>query len=860
MSGKENCAPLKFRNIEELKPHYDRLQLNGKNPRDLMQKLDMIYKKATEKLAAGDIENAYILLMKYLNVFSFIQKSDDYKKDSRYYKAMLGRQPKEAMELAENLNYNLRESYSMLQKTEQNVNKRPKDSLKSININIEMPDMRIKKESKSSVTSAKLFSMLREGTTKLLIMDIRPQTDFESSRIQDNMINIPSDIIFKGKSANMLAKELSETSQNLWNLRATYDQVVLLDWMTNEQNFNHSKLAVLKEILTEWDIDITYKNEILFLDGGYEDWLNSYPWNTTNPKIQRPLMEETVSEIILDQIIYPELDDINANVEQEFLKPFFDKTTKSFSEPIKGIDYDGSELVVEHASRPSFDRTKKAAAIKTYEERRSDLANLLNQKVKETSEALILERTMLDSEKELQETIDKQKEVSFDEEQRRILEEKEEKLLMRVEELKEESILKDNKIKELQKIIEIYEKKDIEEIAKKVTDHERQIREAEMNERIRLQEEEKIKIAKEREEIERNKLLERKRLEEKYRAKLEIARSKKKRLLENNTVNPTNIMPNDGCRIPVINRSNKPRLIEKVRQFNGVKGNVGRGLTGLKNLGNTCYMNSIVQCVSNNPALAKYFCGNHYRDDLFFQNKTKGEVAEEMAAVVKTLWSGQFRSIACRDFKSTVGAFKTEYATYEQQDSHEFLTFLMDWLHNDLNKVVVADSTNSKSKMNDMEKAWWDFKQKNESLISTLFYGLQKSTLTCVKCDEASVTYEPFSNLSLIIPDSECSSAEVLSRKRTSFVDFPLTDLNLSQYVSVENQKHINYDLYAISNHYGTMEGGHYTAFCKSPVYKRWYKFDDHEVFEIAPCEVKTSAAYILFYTSINCRIPEPSS
>lgn len=62
-------------------------------------------------------------------------------------------------------------------------------------------------------------------------------------------------------------------------------------------------------------------------------------------------------------------------------------------------------------------------------------------------------------------------------------------------------------------------------------------------------------------------------------------------------------------------------------------------------------MNSIVQCVSNNPALAKYFCGNHYRDDLFFQNKTKGEVAEEMAAVVKTLWSGQFRSIACRDFK-----------------------------------------------------------------------------------------------------------------------------------------------------------------------------------------------------------------
>lgn len=62
---------------------------------------------------------------------------------------------------------------------------------------------------------------------------------------------------------------------------------------------------------------------------------------------------------------------------------------------------------------------------------------------------------------------------------------------------------------------------------------------------------------------------------------------------------------------------------------------------------------------------------------------------------------------------------------------------------------------------NDMEKAWWDFKKKNISLISTLFYGLQKSTVSCTKCDEASVTYEPFSNLSLIIPDSEYSSTEV---------------------------------------------------------------------------------------------------
>lgn len=53
------------------------------------------------------------------------------------------------------------------------------------------------------------------------------------------------------KSANMLEQELPEASKNLWKLRGTYDQVILMDWMTNEQNFKNSKLAVLKEILTE---------------------------------------------------------------------------------------------------------------------------------------------------------------------------------------------------------------------------------------------------------------------------------------------------------------------------------------------------------------------------------------------------------------------------------------------------------------------------------------------------------------------------------------------------------------------------------------------------------------------------------
>lgn len=56
------------------------------------------------------------------------------------------------------------------------------------------------------------------------------------------------------------------------------------------------------------------------------------------------------------------------------------------------------------------------------------------------------------------------------------------------------------------------------------------------------------------------------------------------------------------------------------------------------------------------------------------------------------------------------------------------------------------------------------------------------------------------------------------------------------------------YDLYAISNHFGSLSGGHYTAFCKNPIYKKWYDFDDSNVDRVNPSNLCTKAAYVLFY------------
>lgn len=90
-------------------------------------------------------------------------------------------------------------------------------------------------------------------------------------------------------------------------------------------------------------------------------------------------------------------------------------------------------------------------------------------------------------------------------------------------------------------------------------------------------------------------------------------------------------------------------------------------------------------------------------------------------------------------------------------------------------------------------------------------------------------------------------------------VDFDLTGVNFGQYATAcqgrLNMYH-DYTLYGVCNHYshsGSLESGHYTASCYSQVYRKWYKYDDTEVYEMDnPNDVKKPAAYILFYSAKN--------
>lgn len=265
-------------------------------------------------------------------------------------------------------------------------------------------------------------------------------------------------------------------------------------------------------------------------------------------------------------------------------------------------------------------------------------------------------------------------------------------------------------------------------------------------------------------------------------------------------------------------------------------------------------------------------------------NTTKGHIVRTLAAVIKMLWSGECKYISSKHLKAVIGERENLFCGMDQQDAHEFLVMLIDWLQSDLQTIPMVssfrfykDSMISKNSVihhtqsnyidSPSEKAWLEYTKAKESFILRLFYGQIKSTVKCKTCGEESATFDTFSNLSLELPVINIDRCHIMDcfnmyfngenisgwncprckvprdaikkldisklppvltihlkrfyadsysfRKKSIFVEFPYTDMDMLQYMAPKERltatKHVYY-LYAVSNHYGTMESGHYTG------------------------------------------------
>ncbi|KAL1844377.1 hypothetical protein VTJ49DRAFT_56 [Mycothermus thermophilus] len=192
------------------------------------------------------------------------------------------------------------------------------------------------------------------------------------------------------------------------------------------------------------------------------------------------------------------------------------------------------------------------------------------------------------------------------------------------------------------------------------------------------------------------------------------------------------------------------------------------GCVGLQNLGNTCYMNSALQCVRSVEELTKYFLVHEAKKEINPDNPLSynGEVALAYGRLLEDIYQDPAPpSLSPRYFKSVIGRYAPAFSGYGQQDSQEFVGFLLDGLQEDLSRIKKKpyiekpDSTDemihNPAAVREMAAKVWDItKQRDDSVIADLFTGMYKSTLVCPVCDKVSITFDPFNNLTLPLPVS----------------------------------------------------------------------------------------------------------
>ncbi|XP_074276694.1 ubiquitin carboxyl-terminal hydrolase 5 [Silene latifolia] len=193
-----------------------------------------------------------------------------------------------------------------------------------------------------------------------------------------------------------------------------------------------------------------------------------------------------------------------------------------------------------------------------------------------------------------------------------------------------------------------------------------------------------------------------------------------------------------------------------VRETSGVTTRgVAMGLTGLLNLGNTCFMNSAIQCLVHTPEFANYF-REDYSGEINWQNPMGmvGELALAFGELLRKLWAPGRAPVAPRAFKAKLSRFAPQFSGFNQHDSQELLAFLLDGLHEDLNRVkdkpyVQSRDADGRPDEEVADEYWANHKARNDSIIVDVCQGQYKSTLVCPVCAKISVTFDPFMYLSL---------------------------------------------------------------------------------------------------------------
>jgi len=278
---------------------------------------------------------------------------------------------------------------------------------------------------------------------------------------------------------------------------------------------------------------------------------------------------------------------------------------------------------------------------------------------------------------------------------------------------------------------------------------------------------------------------------------------------------------------------------------------------------------------------------------------------------MKEAWLGSRSVVSPKDFKRKLARFAPRFAGTRQHDAQEFLSFLLDGIHEDLNLVIKkpyiedieGDGTNDEKVS---MKSWQNYLMRNKSIIVDIFQGQLKCTLKCKVCSNLVVKFDPFMYLSLPLSNETKTLDDCLKlfceeesltgdnqwycpkckkhvdatmrtdlwtlppilivhlkrfkqdsrfgrcSKNKQHIQVKLRGWDLDTFVSRQTLSSPVYDLYAVSNHMGSVGGGHYTAYAKNRVDNEWYHFNDSRATKISQSTVANNEdAYVLFFNRV---------
>ena len=209
------------------------------------------------------------------------------------------------------------------------------------------------------------------------------------------------------------------------------------------------------------------------------------------------------------------------------------------------------------------------------------------------------------------------------------------------------------------------------------------------------------------------------------------------------------------------NLSTFTRTVININELKSVlKPGSNHGVCGGRNLGNTCFMNSSIACLSNCTELTTYFLTKKFLKDINETNKEGlgGRLAKAWYNLLEQYWNSDIRAGNPSEVKSCVAKKVRKFAGFSQQDSNEFMTEFLSLLSEDLNKTDKKEYKQLKEKgdnESDLEcaKRFWNLHIKlNDSIVTDLFSGLLKSEVHCPNCKFINITFDPFNTLTLPIP------------------------------------------------------------------------------------------------------------